>query len=117
VTLDAPKEARALASEDPRRLLSAADPKREPRAFVLEMSRPLGTKRGKGKGSFVADTRQQAISFYRDLVQQLAAWRPKAPRLPDQGRPAPEENLPASEDPPAFAEAGRDPGEAVYPPA
>ena len=105
----------ADAREEPRRLLSPTDPKREPRTFVLEMSRPLGTKRGKGKGSFVADTREQAISFYRDLVQQLAAWRPRAPRLPDDPLPAPATDPPASEDPPPFAEAGRDPGEALEP--
>lgn len=105
------------AREDPKRLLSPTDAKREPRSFVLEMGRPLGTKRGKGKGSFVADTREQAIVFYRELIQQLAAWRPKAPRLPDEPKPDPVLPEPASEDPPPFAEAGRDPGEATSPPA
>lgn len=107
----------ANAREEPKKLLSPTDPKREPRSFLLEIGRPLGTKRGKGKGSFVADTREQAIGFYRDLVQQLAAWRPKAPRLPDEPELEPVEGVPASVDPPAFAEAGRDPGEAVLPPA
>jgi hypothetical protein len=65
----------------------------------------------------VADTRQQAVSFSRDLVQQLAALRPRAPRLPDEPLPAPATDPPASEDPPPFAEAGRDPGEALDPPA
>lgn len=100
---------------DPKKLLSPTDPKREPRSFTLAMARPLGTKRGKLKGSFVGDTREQAVSFYRDLVQQLTAWQPKAPRLPDDPVPSPEGEAPASAEPPAFAEPGRDPGEAVEP--
>ncbi len=63
------------------RLLSSADPKRVPRAFVIELGRPLGTKRGRGKGTFVTDTRRQLSDFYREVVQGLAAWQPKAPRL------------------------------------
>lgn len=106
------------ARNDPKRLLSPTDPKREPRAFTLESSRPLGTKRGKGRGSFVADTRAQAIAFYRELIQQLVVWRPRAPRLPDE-RVEPE-GLPepvATTTPPDFMDEGRrDPGEAIAPP-
>jgi hypothetical protein len=74
----------AEAREYPQRLLSAADPKREPRAFTLTLSRPLGTKRGKAKGSFIHDTRVQAFEFYRELVQNLKAWQAKPPKLRDE---------------------------------
>jgi hypothetical protein len=88
--------------------------------FTLEMSRPLGTKRGRGRGSFIADTRTQGIGFYRDLIQQLSAWRPRAPKLPAEPGPIVEsEGLPervATATPPEFMdEARRDPGEAVEP--
>lgn len=64
------------------------DPKREPRAFALALSRGMGKKRGRSEGSFVAETRRQAMDFYRDLVQELQAPRPKAPRLkePDEAQ-------------------------------
>lgn len=111
----------SAAREDPKKLLSPSDAGRDPRFFTLEASRPLGTKRGKGRGSFVADTRGQAIGFYRDLIQQLAAWRPKAPKLPDEPEPTVEsEGLPesvATTTPPEFMDdERRDPGEAVEPP-
>jgi hypothetical protein len=61
------------AREYPQRMLSASDPKREPRAFTLTLTAPMGMKRGKGRGSFVHDTRQQAFDFYRELVQNLKA--------------------------------------------
>lgn len=110
------------AREEPKRLLSPSDPKRPPRAFVLETSRPLGTKRGKGRGSFVSDTRAQVIAFYREIVQSLSTWQPKAPQLPAEAHePAgmPTEGLPdpvATSTPPPFMEPDRrDPGEAVEP--
>ncbi len=103
------------ARENPARLLSPVDPKRMPRLFVLEVARPLGTKRGRGKGSFVADTRHQLISFYRDVVQDLTAWQAKAPKLREVEADA-EVELVATTEPPSFAsELVRDPGEATEP--
>jgi len=67
--------------DDPECLLLADDPKREPRAFVLALSRKMGRKSGRKEGSFVAETRRQATDFYRDLVQNLSAPRPKAPKI------------------------------------
>lgn len=83
-----------VAREYPERLLSASDPKRPPRAFTITLSRPLGTKRGRGEASFVRETRRQAIDFYRDLVQELTAWRPKAPQYRDDSE---ESAAPAAE--------------------
>jgi hypothetical protein len=70
----------AMASPD--KLLSPTDPKREPKAFTLALGRKMGQKRGKGPGSFVGDTKQQTLDFYRDILQTLRAWTPKAPKLP-----------------------------------
>jgi len=69
------------AAEFPHRLLSPSDPKREPRGFTLSLSRPMGLKSGKGKGSFVGETRTQILDFYGGLVQNLKGWQPRAPKL------------------------------------
>jgi hypothetical protein len=65
----------------PDRLLIADEPKREPRAFVLALSKPMGKKGGRKDGSFVAETRRQTTDFYRDLVQGLVPPRTKAPKI------------------------------------
>jgi hypothetical protein len=104
------EEARAY----PQRLLSANDAKREPRAFDLALARGMGTTRGKGEKSFVLETRQQAVDFYRRIVQHLRPWQPSAPKLPAE----PEETTAApTAEPPAFSADERDPGEAVDPSA
>jgi len=102
------------ASEAPEKLLSGTDPKRDPRTFRVALTRKMGTKRGKDAGSFVRETRAQAIDFYRDLVQDLRKWQPPAPKLP---REQPDTSAPeASVDPPRFSElASRDPGDGGKP--
>lgn len=101
------------ARDDPSALLSPTDPKRMPRSLTVAAARPLGTKRGKGRGSFVADTRAQAIDFYGQIVQSIGAWRAKPPRLPAKpDHPEP----PASPEPPPFtALDAREIGEADQP--
>lgn len=101
------------ARDDPAALLSPTDPKRVPRSLTVTAARPLGTKRGKGKGSFVTDTRVQAVDFYGGIVQSISAWRAKAPRLPERSvEPEP----PATPDPPPFTDPdAREPGEAEEP--
>lgn len=94
--------------DNPQALLSA-DPKRPPKTFRLALSGPLGTKRGKGEKSFVRETRQQTIAFYRDLVQDLRPWRASAPKLPDEPAEVP---ATATSDPPLFSGEDREPGEA-----
>jgi len=103
------------AREDPHALLSPTDAKRTPRSVTVAAARPLGAKRGKGKGSFVTDTRGLAIDFYRDIVQSISAWRAKPRRLPSE----PEDvELVATPDPPPFAVAEiREVGQADEPPA
>jgi hypothetical protein len=67
--------------EDPSPLYYAADPKREPKSFVVTQAKPLGQKRGRAEGSFVRETGTQAVAFYRHVVQNLKAWRAPAPKL------------------------------------
>jgi hypothetical protein len=100
------------AREYPQRLLSGTDPKRDPRAFDLTLTKPMGTKRGKGEKSFVLETRQQAVDFSRRIVQDLRAWQPSAPKLPEQPDTVPV--TPESE-PPPFSAEDREAGEAVDP--
>jgi hypothetical protein len=88
------------AREDPERLLLAQDPKRLPRSFRLALTKEMGTKRGKIPGSFIHDSKRQVVDFYRDVVQGLVAWQPKAPRLPSEAKSAPDGPL---EEPPDFS--------------
>lgn len=69
------------AIDEPERLLSATDPRREPRSFRIAMTRKMGLKGGRDEGSFVRETRRQAIDFYRDIVQDLREWQVPAPRM------------------------------------
>jgi hypothetical protein len=95
--------------ESPASLLLENDPKRPPRAFRLSLSRPMGTTRGKGEKSFVRETRQQTIDFYRTLVQQLRPWRAAPPKLPDEPDDVPA--VASAEPPPFTADDAREPTE------
>jgi hypothetical protein len=101
------------AREYPQRLLSSTDAKREPRTFSVALTRPMGSKRGKGQGSFVGETRKQVVDFYRDLVQNLKSWQVKAPKLPKE--PDKVSSLPTPTPPPFSATDEREPGEATAP--
>jgi hypothetical protein len=102
----------AEALEFPQRLRHPTDPRREPRRFVLAMTQPMGLQRGKGQGSFVRETRRQVLEFYSDVIQDLKAWQPKAPKLPE----APVvPRTPQPEPPPFAAVDDRDLGEGVAP--
>jgi hypothetical protein len=62
--------------------------------FTLTLSRPMGQKRGRAEGSFVRETRAQAVTFYRDLVQNLKAWQVRPPQIRTEPEPPP--SVPAS---------------------
>jgi hypothetical protein len=96
----------------PEHALYGPDKRREPRAFVVAMSRPMGTRRGKVKGSFVRETRRQVLDFYGMVVQDLKPWQPKPPQLKQQAEVPPT----AQPDPPPFAAVDeRDIGEGIDP--
>lgn len=67
--------------EDPSPAFYPAEPKRAPKAFTLTRTSPMGQKRGRAEGSFVRETASQTVAFYRDIVQNLKAWHPAAPKL------------------------------------
>lgn len=99
--------------EDPAKLLYPADPKREPKAFTITLGRAMGQKRGKAEGSFVRETRGQAIEFYGEIVQQLKGWQARPPKLRESDEPA---GTVASPEPPSFGEGEvRDVGDAPDP--
>jgi hypothetical protein len=85
----------------PEDLLCQADVKRDPRSFTVTLSRHMGQKRGRAEGSFVRETREQTVTFYRDLVQNMKAWqarppqiRTEAPDVDDSDPPSPPDLLP-----------------------
>lgn len=86
------------AREHPERLLYGPDPKREARAFDLALVWDMGRKRGRGPGSFVGDSRSQLLRFYRDVLQQIRAWQPPAPKLPRKPRTAGQEEAETQQD-------------------
>jgi hypothetical protein len=103
------------ACEDPDRLVYPADPKREPRSFIVTLGRPIGQKRGKAEGSFVRETRAQTFDFYRDLVQNLKPWQARAPKLHEERESAEVPATPQPEPPPFVAADVREVGDATDP--
>lgn len=65
----------------PELLLLKDDPKREPRAFVVALSKSMGRKDGRKEGSFVAETKRQVTNFYGDIVQGLVPPPTHAPKI------------------------------------
>lgn len=57
------------------------DPKRELRSFRIAMTAPMGTKRGRGRGSFIDSVLDMVDAFYGDVVQHLKAWAAAPPRM------------------------------------
>jgi len=57
------------------------DPKKELRSFRVALGLPLGTKRGRGRGSFIDSVENAINTFYGDIVQDLRAWTAAPPRL------------------------------------
>jgi hypothetical protein len=71
------------ARENPAALLLRDEPKKAPSHFDLSLARPMGMKRGKNPGSFVAETAQQVLEFYAAAVQHLRVKRTvRPPQLP-----------------------------------
>ena len=65
--------------EDP--ALLAPDPKKEIRSFRITMIAPLGTKKGRGRGSFIDSIVDLVDLTYTDIVQHLKAWSAAPPRM------------------------------------
>ena len=70
-----------------------ADPTKELRTFKVAMSKPMGAKRGRGRGSFIDSVLDVVDTFYADVVQYLKAWSAAPPRVrpePLVAEPVPE---------------------------
>jgi hypothetical protein len=92
------------------------DASKEIRTFRVGRSVPMGTKRGRGRGTFIDSALSAVDSFYGDVVQNLKAWSAAPPKLryPDAEKIAAEQPAPAnlvstgmsSQDEPEYATAG-----------
>jgi hypothetical protein len=54
---------------------------RELRAFTVTALHPLGTKRGRGRGSFIDSVLDAVEMSYGEIGQRLKAWSAAPPKL------------------------------------
>jgi len=47
---------------------------------LVSQSRPLGTKRGVGRGCFIDSVLSGTDDFYAEVVQRIRPWSAKAPK-------------------------------------
>jgi hypothetical protein len=69
----------SAARENPATLV--LDPAKELRSFRLATSSTLGTKRGRGRGSFIDSVLSAVNGFYADVLGSLRAWAAAPPKL------------------------------------
>jgi hypothetical protein len=61
--------------------LLVADPHGELRRFQIALTRPLGVKRRRGRGSFIDSVLDTIDIFYAEVMQNLRSWSATPPRL------------------------------------
>jgi hypothetical protein len=81
-------DAMSTIRENPKRILQS-EKGREVRSFVVLLSKDMGTKRGGTAGSFIGETSDLLLSFYREVVQKIRPWSASPVKLPTV-RDAPE---------------------------
>lgn len=74
---------------DPACLVVAA--KKELRAFRVELSAPVGAKRGRGQGAFIDSLIDLVDTFYGEVVQHVKTWSAAPPKLRET--PEPQDNM------------------------
>ena len=57
------------------------DPTKELRSFRIAMTTAMGSKRGRGRGSFIDSVTDAVNVFYSDVVQNLKAWTAAPPKM------------------------------------
>lgn len=57
------------------------DPKKDLRSFRLALAVPLGTKRGRGRGSAIDSVLDAVDAFYGDVLQHVKAWTATPPKM------------------------------------
>ena len=65
--------------EDPATLVT--DPTRELRAFRVAATKPLGKKRGRGRGCFIDSVLDAVDAYYADVLGSMRAWSAAPPKL------------------------------------
>jgi hypothetical protein len=65
----------------------APDREKELRSFRVALTSPLGTKRGRGRGSFIDSVREAVDAFYGEVLQYIKAWTAAPPRLRETPEP------------------------------
>ena len=75
----------ADAREDPSRLIPPGN--REIREFRISLTRDLGLNRATGRGGFIDSVIGAVKLFYGEVLQNVTAWKPRAPRLPQASQP------------------------------
>ncbi|MCV2393713.1 hypothetical protein OEB99_05270 [Actinotalea sp. M2MS4P-6] len=65
--------------EDPSVLVE--DPSKELRSFRVALQRPMGAKRGRGRGSFIDSVLGSIDTFYDEVAAHLKAWSAKPARM------------------------------------
>jgi hypothetical protein len=69
-------------TEDPDRLLPQ-DRSKEVKHFVVSLVGEMGTKRGGAHASFIGDSIDLLLRFYREIVQQIKPWSLAPAKLPE----------------------------------
>ncbi len=57
---------------------------REIKGFRLSLARDMGLNRAGGRGSFIHSVVTTTKAYYGDVLQNLVAWKPRAPQLPER---------------------------------
>jgi hypothetical protein len=73
--------------ENPSSLIT--DPGKELRAFRIAQSTPMGSKRGRGRSSFIDSILDAVDTFYGDVVQNVKAWTAAPPKFRETPEPPP----------------------------
>ncbi|RQN02930.1 hypothetical protein EHW97_11790 [Aeromicrobium camelliae] len=81
---EGPTELLEKVREDPKSI--APEPGREIKGFRVALSVAMGSKRGRGRGSFIDSVVETVDEFYGDVIQNIKPWAPSPPKM----RPAPE---------------------------
>ncbi|GGU72829.1 hypothetical protein GCM10010178_75460 [Lentzea flava] len=76
--------------------LLIADPQKEIRGFRIEISVPMGTKRGMGRNSFIDSVLNAVSSFYEEIVQNLKPWAATPPKIRAEAAFAPPADVPVA---------------------
>lgn len=69
--------------------LLVADAKRDIKNFRVALSASMGTKRARGRGSFIDSVLDLTDTFYADVLQSLKPWSATPPKLREESLEAP----------------------------